>query len=116
MILRAAAGGHKHYQISKCYLKSPSLLLGKCFQDESSAPTLPAEEENNQEKVEDAPNSGADILNLEPEAPDNNTSPPAEAENAKSTPPTTQQSCELKVQILQACLVFNAETHKRVIW
>ena len=48
--------------------------------------------------MEDAPHSGADVLTLEPEATDNNTSPPAEAENdgtiAKSTPPATQQSCE----------------------
>ena len=85
-------------KFSKFYLKSLSLSLGKCFQDESSAPSQPAEEEKNQGIMEDAPNSGADVLNLEPEATDNNTSPPAEAENdgttAKSTPPATQQSCE----------------------
>ena len=85
----------------KFYLKRLPLSLGKCFQDESSAPTLPTEEENNQEKVEDAPNSGADVLNLEPEATGNNTSPPTEAENdgttAKSTPPATQQSCKLNI-------------------
>ena len=47
--------------------------------------------------MEDAPNSGADVLNLEPEATDSIT-PPAETENdgttAKSTPPATEQSCE----------------------
>ena len=84
-------------KFSKFYLKCLSLLLGKCFQDESSAPPQPAEEEKNQGKMEDAPNSGADVLNLEPEATDSVT-PPAETENdgttAKSTPPATHQSSE----------------------
>ena len=81
----------------KLHLLSISFSRGKCFQDESSAPSQPAEEEKNQGKMEDAPNSGADVLNLEPEATDSVT-PPAETENdgttAKSTPPATQKSCE----------------------